>query len=79
MEGSFAMSFRKPIWLDAETWLRLKTLAGADQRAPRNYLHWLVRREWEARRSQPEMIVSSQPRPDGSPSIPSIYHIRQGK
>ena len=73
------MYFRNPIFLDADTWAQLKTLAGSELRTPRNFLRLLVRRAWEARQSTPAEIVPKQPVPGVSPTIPAIFHIRQGK
>ena len=63
MEGSFSMSVRGPIFLDAETWAHLKALAGADLRSPHNYLQVLVWREWSTRSVMGAEIVSKQPCP----------------
>ena len=73
------MSVRGPIFLDAETWAHLKALAGADLRSPHNYLQLLVWREWAARSVTGAEIVSKQPPPGVVPSIPTSFHIHQGK
>lgn len=73
------MTFRNFVMLDAKTWAHLKLLAGSELRSPHDFLRQLVWREWEQQRSAPAGTDPNQPVGGVSPTIPTIYHIRQGK